>query len=257
VLVIGGGPAGMEAARVAALRGHNVTLWEEKDTVGGQMVFASLPPYKEEIVPLIRYFENQLQKDGVKVCLRRKATSTAVARAKAEVVIIATGASHLIPDIPGVKGENVRMGVDVLRGQEVGEKVIVIGGGMVGCEIAEFLVERGKKVTISETLPRIGTDIEPTHRWVILGRLRKAGVKMETKAQAMEITPAGVKVWRDGAEEFFQGDTVVLAAGMKSNRGLVQELRIKDIVFYAIGDCTQPRRIAQAIEAGFKVGREI
>jgi len=139
----------------------------------------------------------------------------------------------------------------------VGQKVVVIGGGMVGCETAEFLASKGKKVTIIEMLDRIGIDIGPTTRWVILRRLRDAGVAMETKLKAEEITDEGVIASRDGATIFLPADTVVLAVGMKPNKELAQALKEKVENLYVIGDCHEPRRIKEAIEEGFVTGLRV
>ncbi len=257
VFVVGGGPAGMEAAGVAAQRGHKVTLWEKEDRLGGQMLFAVLPPYKGEIHNLTDYLIGQLKKSHVEIKLNQEATAQSILEGKPDVVIVATGASPIIPDIPGVKGAKVSTALEVLRGKETGQGVVVIGGGMVGCEIAEFLAEKGKKVTILEMLNRVGNDIGPTTRWVVLQRLRKAGIRMETRITATEITDEGVKGVRDGAFEFFPADTVVLAVGMKSRDGLAQQLEGKIPAVHSIGDCVEPQRIAQAMEVGLKIAREI
>ena len=177
---------------------------------------------------------------------------------KPDAVIVATGASPFIPDIPGVDGPNVATALDVLKGEkEVGENVIIIGGGTVGCETAEFLAAKGKKITILEMLERIGIDIGPSDRFVIMMRLRKANIRMETKAKAVGITSKGVKVSRDGVEEFFAGDNVVLAVGMKSDKELALELEGKVPALYSIGDCVEPRQIGEAIKAGYRVARDL
>jgi pyruvate/2-oxoglutarate dehydrogenase complex dihydrolipoamide dehydrogenase (E3) component len=258
VLVIGGGPAGLEAAKTAALRGHQVTLWEEGERLGGTLLTASVPPHKSELSQLAHHLSRQVEKSGIQVELNKIASVTAVEEMKPEAVIIATGASPIIPEIPGVKGRNVITAVEVLQMQpEVGQKVVVIGGGMVGCETAEFLASKGKKVTIIEMLDRIGIDIGPTTRWVILRRLRDAGVAMETKLKAEEITDEGVIASRDGATIFLPADTVVLAVGMKPNKELAQALKEKVENLYVIGDCHEPRRIKEAIEEGFVTGLRV
>lgn len=258
VFVIGGGPAGMEAARVAAIRGHNVTLADSKDQLGGQLLVAILPPHKEELNNLTKYLAGQMDKLGVNVKLGEEVTSKTVEEAKPDVVILATGAEPLIPDIPGVKGKNVATAIDVLTGRrKVGENVIVIGGGWIGCETAEFLAEKGKKVTILEMLGRLGTGIGPTMRWVTMGRLRSLGVRMERNTKAEEITGSGVKVRRDGGTEFFEGDSVVLAIGMKSNQKLAEKLKGKVANLHVIGDSSKPATIDEAIKSGLQIARVI
>lgn len=258
VFVIGGGPAGMEAARVAAIRGHHVTLADCKEQLGGQLLVAKIPPHKEELDNLIKYLSRQMEKLGVNVRLGEEVNEKVVTDAKPDIVIIATGAMPIIPDIPGVNRKNVFLATDVLKGQrDVGQNVLIVGGGMVGCETAEFLAVRGRKVTILEMLGRIGVDIERANRWVILGRLRSLGVRMETNAKVEEITESGVKVIRDGRAEFFDGESVVLAVGMEPNQKLFRELEGKAAELHTIGDSAKPGKIAQAIESGFRVAQAL
>jgi NADPH-dependent 2,4-dienoyl-CoA reductase/sulfur reductase-like enzyme len=258
VFIVGGGPGGMEAAIIAALRGHQVTLYEKGEELGGQLRVACLPPYKDELNCLIKSMATQVKKAGVEVRLNAEVTPEMVEKEKLDVVILATGAAPLIPNIPGVEQDNVVTAVDVLtRRQEVGKAAVIIGGGMVGCETAEFLAKRGKRVTIVEMLSKIGSDYGATYRHVVLGRLRVAGIRMETNAIVEEITDRGVRAKRDGASEFFPGDTMVLAVGFTPNKELGERLRGKVPTLYSIGDCIEPRRIREAIEEGFRLGREI
>jgi len=258
VFILGGGPAGMEAARVAAVRGHKVTLVEKKDKLGGQLLVATVPPHKEELHELIRYFSTQMEKQGVEVRLGKETTPDYIIDANPDEVIVAGGAVPIIPDIPGVRGENVVTAIDVLSGEkETGDSVVIIGGGLVGCETAEYLSQKGKEVTILEMLPKIGNDIGRTTRWVVLRRLREAGIKLESKAKAVEITAKGVAVSRDGGSEVFEADTVVLSVGLVPNRELAQKLEGKVKSLRLVGDCDEPHKIAEAIESGLRVGREI
>jgi len=258
VFIVGGGAAGMEAARVAALRGHHVTLADSKDKLGGQLLVAVLPPHKEELGNITKYLSRQMDKLGVDVRLGEEVNEKAITNAKPDVVIIATGATPIIPNIVGAKGKNVILATDVLKGhREVSQNVLIIGGGMVGCETAEFLAIKGKKVTILEMLGRIGADIERTNRWVIMGRLRSLSVRTERNAKVEEITESGVRIIRDGKAEFFEGDSVVLAVGMESNRKLAEELEGKVAELHVVGDSAKPGKIAQAIESGFQVAQTL
>ncbi|MDP2954439.1 MAG: FAD-dependent oxidoreductase, partial [Chloroflexota bacterium] len=255
VVVVGGGPAGLEAARVAALRGHRVTIMEQGEKLGGNLLVAAIPPHKEEIACFTSYLTAQVKKLGISVKLGTLVTAQAVLAQKPQAVIVAAGGSPLIPDIPGARGKNVVTAMDVLTGKaKTGQRVVMVGGGMVGCETAEVLAAQGKEITILEMLPRLGADIGASHRWVVTGRLRKANIKMEAGAKAEEITEKGVRATREGQSLFFEGDTVVLAVGMKANGGLAQELQGKVEELHVIGDCTQPRRITQAVEEGMKAG---
>jgi NADPH-dependent 2,4-dienoyl-CoA reductase/sulfur reductase-like enzyme len=258
IAVVGGGPAGLEAARVAALRGHRVTLYEKDNKLGGLLNIAKIPPHKEELVGLIDHLVRQAEDNGVRIKLGEEFTEATLERDKAEAVILATGSVPLVPEISGVENSNVVGFADVLTdAREVGDRVVIVGGGMVGCETAEFLHAKGKQVTILEMLPRIGDDIGVTNRFAIMGRLREAGIRMLANTKAARITEKGVEATRDGATELFEGDTVVLATGMKAKNELAKNLEHKVGVLYSIGDCAEPQRIVEAIENGFRIAAQI
>ncbi|MEE8472139.1 MAG: FAD-dependent oxidoreductase, partial [Dehalococcoidia bacterium] len=258
VMVVGSGPGGMEAARVAALRGHQVSLYEKEKALGGQLPAASVSPAKGEIGNIVPYLSTQLKKAGVEVKLGVEVTAQTVAEAKPDVVILAAGASPDFPDIPGVGGSNVASPLDVLNGVTgTGERVVVVGGGLIGCEAAEFLATKGKKVTITSRQPRIGHDIGSTTRWGVMLRMKKLGIVVEANMTAQEITAEGVRFQREGESRFLEADTVVLAGGMKANRGLVGALEGKVADLHVIGDCVEPRRIGEAMKEGFLAGNKI
>ncbi|MFC1904716.1 FAD-dependent oxidoreductase [Chloroflexota bacterium] len=259
VFVIGGGPAGMEAARVAALRGHQVTLCEKEGRLGGNLIAASVAPYKDDIAYLTRTLVKQVEKAGVDIRLNTEVTPELIEENKPDVVILAAGSLPIVQDVPGVDGDNVVMAVDLLTGHKKAdwEKAVIIGGGMIGCEVAEFLADKGTKVTILEILKRAASDIGPTSRWVVLDRMRKAGINIVTLAQVTEITSGGVNALCNESTEFFPADVVVIATGMKPDDRLISELQGKVGALYSIGDCVQPRRIAEAMETGFKTALEI
>ncbi|MCK4964087.1 MAG: FAD-dependent oxidoreductase, partial [Dehalococcoidia bacterium] len=258
VFVIGGGPAGMEAAAGAAERGHQVTLFEKGDRLGGNLLLAAVPSYKWELSNLTNYLETQLRKSGAQISLNQEVTEETIAEGKPDVVVIATGAIPRIPDIPGIDGGNVVTALEVLGGnKEVGDRVVIVGGGMIGCEVAEHLAEKGKQVTILEMLERIGIDIGMTTRWVIMQRLRNAGIRMETKAKAEKLTDKGVVASRDGSTEFFAADSIVVAMGLVPQNELYRRLEAKGTKCYSIGDCNEAQKILQAIEDGHRIAREM
>ena len=260
VLVAGGGPAGLEAARVAALRGHEVTLYEKSDKLGGQFIIATRPPMKQELTMAIKYLSTQIRKLGVKVEMGMEATPAVVEKLKPDVVIVATGGLPLIPkDIPGTNLEKVVTANDVLMETVRPEqRVAILGGGMVGCETAEFLAQRGKDVTIIEMLDFIGWDIGMFTRPFLMERFAKWGIKEITGAQVKEITDDGVVVEKEGRKETISGiDTIVLAIGTKSVNKLAKQLKGKVAEVYVIGDASEPRKVVDAISEGAEIARKI
>jgi 2,4-dienoyl-CoA reductase (NADPH2) len=259
VLILGGGPAGMEAARVAALRGHRVTLFEAADKLGGQLVYGVVPPHKEEWKTTVAYLTAQLEKLKVEVKLNEAPTAEGIARKKPDAVIIATGATFYIPDLPGITGPNVVTAIDVLAGRkQTGRNVVVVGGGTTGCETAEFLAREGKQVAILEMLPRIASDCGPANRYLLIDRLVAAEIRLETGVKAEAITRTGVKVIRNGLyPEFFEADTVVLSAGLVSDDKIARTLEGSVSSVFKIGDAVKPAGIKEAMESGFKIALQI
>jgi len=259
VLVVGGGPAGMEAARVAALRGHQVTLWEKESRLGGQLLQAAVAPHKDRIAPLYKYLETQLQKRGVKVQLGKEATATAVTEFSPDAAVVATGVKPFVPDIPGLDRANVVQAGDVLEEKAmVGDKVAIIGGELVGCETAEFLADRRKEVTVMRRGPEMATGVGPNTRDFFLSRLLDKGVTLLRGVKYRGVGPEGVVITtRDGEERTVEADTVVLAAGAMPDTTLYDAIKDKVAEVYQIGDCVEPRTIRDAISEGFRTGQKI
>lgn len=257
VLVIGGGPAGIEAARVAALMGHDVTLWEKDDRLGGQVILASIPPSKDEFSNLIRYFSTQLKKLQVKVELEKEATVTSVREMNPDAVIIATGSSSLVPPIPGVDRSNVVTARDVLSGTVgVRGRVVVIGGGEVGMETAQFLLGKAERVTLVEMLPELGEGMVRRVFDYIHNELAQHGAEMLTNTKVEEIADAGIVIVDNGGRKrVIEADTMVLASGAKSNRALLEALEGVVPEVYLAGDCLYPGNIMSAIHQGSMVAR--
>jgi len=269
VMVVGGGPGGLETARVAALRGHKVSLYEKSDRLGGQLNLAIIPPLKQEIALWVQYLITQVKKAGVSVNLNTEVTPEVVGEVKPDVVIVATGTTPLIPsDIRGTDKPNVVTAQDVLASKvDFGpmNKVVVVGGGMVGCETADFLAERAdfsfvqrREVTIIEMLPAIGSDMYGATRYFLMGRLRADDVEIITSATVKEILDDGLVFTRNGVEETIRGmDTVVLALGAKALDELSQKVSGKVAEVYVIGDAKEPRKALQAIAEGAELARAI
>ena len=268
VLVAGGGPAGLEAARVAALRGHQVTLFEKEHKLGGQVNLASVPPHMQEISQLIKYLSRQVEKAGVKVELGKEVTPELVRKMKPDVVILATGASPLVPDdIPGIDKDRVVTAWDVLAGKAATapRNVVILGGGLVGCETADFLAETGDNlaagrtaVTIVEMLEDVALDMALEARHLLMQRLHAKGVKILTSAKVKEILDDGVVFVRDGQEESLHNiDNIVLALGARPVDHLSEKIKDKVAEVYVIGDAKEPRKVLEATAEGAEVGRKI
>jgi 2,4-dienoyl-CoA reductase-like NADH-dependent reductase (Old Yellow Enzyme family)/thioredoxin reductase len=259
VMVIGGGLAGLEAARVAAARGHKVTLYEENADLGGQWLLASKPPHKQDHILVLGYMVGELDKLGVDRKRGVKVTAAMVEETRPDVVLVATGAKPLVPPIPGVEREEVVTAWDVLGGRGVGQRVLLVGGGLTGLETAEFLAEQGKEVVVVEMLKRVGADMGGTVRWHLMNRTKKLTIKTFVSTQIKEIRAKGVVVVsRNGAEETWDAfDAIVLACGVRSKDELSKQIQGKVREVYVIGDAARARRGLEAIRSGSEIGRSL
>jgi len=252
VAVVGGGPAGMEAARVAALKGHEVTLFEKRE-LGGLFIEASLPEFKADLRPLIKYHITQLEKTGVKV-VKEEATRQTIKNGKFDAVVVATGAAAAsFPDVPGINKPSVVAALDVLRGAKTGNNVIVVGGGIVGSEAALLLGKQGKKVVITTRGDNIAQGMSTEMKRAFFNILAELPVEVRTGLRLEEVSNDGIVVSDSfAAKSTIKGDTVAIAAGFKPNLKLWDELsQTPELEVYAIGDCVEPRTGYEAIHEGF------
>ena len=255
VLIIGGGPGGMEAARVAALKGHKVTLYEKTGKLGGRLMEASIAKHKKSIKPLMDWLALQVKKAGVNIVLNKEVTPEMVTKMKPDTAIVAVGGKPLIPDVPGIKKPIAVMALDVLLNKvKVGDNVIVEGGGAVGCDVAAYMADQGKKVTIVARSD-IATDVEMHggSRGQLLITLEKKGIKWLTYTRLDEVTDEGIIATdrNDGSKKTIKGDTVVLALGFEPVTEMYEALKGKVPELCAVGDCVEPRKIWDAIHEGF------
>jgi pyruvate/2-oxoglutarate dehydrogenase complex dihydrolipoamide dehydrogenase (E3) component len=257
VLVIGGGPGGMEAARIAALRGHRVSLWEKEERLGGKLAFASSIPGREELGNLIEYQVGALEKLGVQVLQKKEGTFDSVREFQPEVVIVAVGALPKVPNIPGVDSKNVYPAEDVLKGRRsVQGLVVILGGGNTGCECALFLLGRNVgKVLVIARGDKLARSIEPSTRSLMLRNLREGGVSFLMNAEVLRVEDGQVMVReKGGGVRRIPADHVIIARGYTAETGWKEKLKSMDSRVFFIGDCVQPRKILQAVQEGAEAG---
>ncbi len=281
VLVIGGGPAGMEAARVSALRGHDVTLYEKSHKLGGLLPLAAMVKgfHPEDLPALISYLERQITKLGVKIKLGKEADLPVIESIKPEVVFLAAGGIPTVPEIPGIERSNVISGADLHRMLKLflrflgpktlrwlskfymplGKRVTIIGGAIQGCELAEFLTKRGRKVIIVDKSEAMGEGMVKTMKEHLFIWFEKKGVKMITGVKEyVEITDKGLTIIsKEGKRQTIEADTIVSALPLTTNTELLKNLEGRIPEVYAIGDCKEPLLIADAIGAGLRTARAL
>jgi len=253
VAVIGGGPAGMEAARVCALRGHHVTLYEKRE-LGGALIEASIPEFKApDLKPLIHYLRTQIEKLKIKV-INEEATLQAIKNGGFDAVIVAAGATPIIPeDVQGINSAKVTSAFQVLHGKaKLGQKIAVIGGGIVGTEVGLFMAEQGKEVVFVEMLDTFMNNITFDEKLVYEERFKNLKVSVHTGRRLERVEDKGITVIdRYGIRTAITADNVVLAAGFSPNRDLIDSLRSESkLQVLEVGDCVRPRKIFDAIHDG-------
>ena len=260
VFIAGGGPSGMEAARIASLRGHRVVLFEQRDHLGGTLLLASMPPKRPGWSELRDYLVGEMKRLGVDVRLGTKATAELARKEGADVAIVAIGASQYPPRIPGIEMKNVVLSRDLLEGTARirGEKVVVLGGGTSGAQIADFLSQRGYDVTIVTAGKEIAKDSAVVVRALFLDRLQQCGVTMLTDTRIVGIMKGKVLIVGPGDSEELPGelpaDTVVASTGAKPNDSLADDLSTVVKQVFVVGDAVEPRDVTYAMLEGARAG---
>ena len=279
VMVVGSGPAGMETARVAAMRGHRVILYEKEHHLGGSLPLAAMVKgfEREDLLGLVRYLKTQIIKLGIDIRLGKVVSKSVIEGIKPDVLIIAAGGIHDVPDLPGMNKRHVVTSKALhrqLKGymrfipprllrpltkvwMPIGKRVIIMGGSIQGCQTAEFLVKRGRKVTIVDTAEEIGEGMLETFvKPHLLNWLDEKGVAMLPGVKYEEITDKGLTITtKEGKKQTIEADTIVTALPLLPNTELLKELDGIVPEIYAIGDCKDPHLIVDAIADGSRIAR--
>ncbi|MBW2610782.1 MAG: FAD-dependent oxidoreductase [Deltaproteobacteria bacterium] len=262
VMVIGGGIAGLEAARIAAIRGHRVSLYEKDKVLGGLVRQAAVPEFKKDLRRLLRWYERQVENSAVNVFLGQTVTPDIIREVSPGAVIAATGADPLIPDIAGIDHESVITAVSLLKnGVPDGERLAIVGGGLAGCEIAIWLSDMGRQPVIIELLPELmagGVHVPSQVKHMTLDMLAMRGIEIVTGSRVRAVMPGGVRIVHgDMREDTIAAHTVVLAMGMSSNRRLADRVSGEHARVYRIGDCREPRNVMHAVWDAYEIARYI
>ncbi len=258
LLIAGGGPGGMQAAVTAAQRGHRVTLCEKTDALGGNLRCESNVPFKAAFPKYTETMRRRMELLGVEVRLNTEVTPEFVRDFAPDALFVALGAEAATPPIPGIDGPNVIYGTQLeQREGEVGQRVAVLGGGLVGCESGLYLAQTGRSVTIVELRDAVAVDANPRHRPALLAQLA-AHTDVRTGLRAVEITPAGLEcVDAAGERVFIEADTVLCAAGLRPRREAVDALRGTAPIVEVIGDCVKPDIIRGATHRAYHAALDL
>jgi NADPH-dependent 2,4-dienoyl-CoA reductase/sulfur reductase-like enzyme len=260
VLVIGGGPGGMYAAITAAERGHQVTLVEKEASLGGTLKFAEIDHYKSDLNQYKNSLINRVQRLDIDVRLNTMATTELIQEANPDALIVAIGGQPIVPNIPGISNPNVLSALDThWQPEKVGDKVVIIGGGLVGCDTGLHLAAEGKKVVLVEMMDELAVDATESHRIALFEEMKQHNIEVHTGLRCADIVTDGIHTKdRDDNDQFFAADTVVVAVGMKS---LTDEaFRLCDAAprqYFLIGDCVQPRKVKEAVHEGYHAAMDI
>jgi 2,4-dienoyl-CoA reductase-like NADH-dependent reductase (Old Yellow Enzyme family)/thioredoxin reductase len=260
IVIVGGGPAGMQASLICKLRGHEVVLYEEKEELGGQLIIASIPPDKREIKEITDWLINQVKKQGITLKLNDKATVDSILEENPDAIILATGAKPLIPEIPGIERDLVLTADEVLSNINIltSNKIVVVGAGMIGCETADYIAGKNKRVTLVAR-KRCAHDVPTRIKPILFKRLEEKGVELIKGWGLSEIKESSavfINIHNNDKKEL-DADQIVIAAGYTANKELAIELERKFKKAYMIGDCVAPRKLLNAIHEGYRVALNI
>jgi len=288
VFVAGGGPAGMEFALVARQRGHEVTLYEREEHLGGQVNLVAASPGKKEFLNVVKSLKNRLEISGVRIKLKTTLTSKMVEEGQPDILAVASGARPIEIKVPGINQPHVVNAWDVLNDMvpDIGKQVVIVGGSATGCETAllvaslgvpdsetftfllyhsaddfdrvrKLLYSPGRKITIIDILERMASNVGPSTRWSLMKSLRLMGVELRPKTKLLKITEDAVVVETESGTESIPADTVIIAVGSQSVDDLAREVKHNNIEVITIGDAKEPRKITDAVREGFDIALKI
>ena len=259
IYIVGAGPAGLEAAWIAAKRGHSVTIYDKNPMPGGQFLLAAVPPHKQQLARAVTYYRSMCEKYGVRIHYSTEADAQLLKEGKPDVIILATGGVPMFPDIPGLRDSGVLSSADVLSGASLtGDKMLVLGGGLQGAETADFLGQYGYDVTVVEMQDGIALEDPDAVRAMLLQRLAENHVKLLTSAVVKRVYGDGADYEKDGKRESLRGfDQVIAAFGVKSYNPLEEELKDFDGELKVIGDAASVSNAVEAIYQGALIGLEL
>lgn len=257
ILVIGGGPGGMTTAVTAAKRGHKVSLWERGAELGGTLWPAAAPEFKRDIRRYIDHLKAQVAKGDIELKLGTDASLEGIMAMHPDLVVIATGGESLVPDLPGLNGDQVMTAVDVLLGKkQPGDNVLIVGAGIVGCETAVFLADKGKKATLIEKMSRLMPEPVFTLNYnALVEMVSRKGVQVLLNCSLLGADGTGAVVEIEGERQYIDADSIVLAMGFRPTDTLAKELTAKGMEVVVIGDALKPRKVLDAVWEGFHAAR--